>query len=117
MTNGNGEADDRARIRDDALSVLRDALEWSLTPAEWSGVAAILSRLGADAGALDLAEPGQRKAVEDATVWLELAGPRRIEAVDHATESVPPDVHERLNMLIEELSRSGEEGGIPGGKQ
>jgi hypothetical protein len=113
MTNGNGEADGEAQIRDDALSVLRDALEWCLIPAEWSGVAAILRGLDAD----DLSEPGQLKALQDATVALEFAGPRRIEVVDSAAESVPPDIRERLNVLIDELSRAGGEDGKPGGKR
>ncbi len=117
MTDGNGEADNRAQVRDDALSALRDAREWILTREEWSGIAAILSSLGQEAGHLDLAEPRWRAAVEDATVQLELAGPRRIEAVDRAAEPAPPDVRERLNKLIEELSKNGEEVAKAGGKR
>jgi len=76
MTNGNGEASeaaDRARLRDDALSLLREALDWFLTPAEWVDVAAILHGLDLEAGGLDLAEPARRQALEDAVVQLELA--------------------------------------------
>ena len=113
MTNRNGDADDGARIRDEALSVMRDALEWSLTPAQWSGFAAMLSGMETDR----LAEPEQRKALEDVTVQLELAGPPRIEAVDSAAEPAPPVVRERLNVLIDELSKPGEEDSRPGGRR
>jgi hypothetical protein len=121
MTDGNDEADDLARARDDALRALRDAREWVLTQAEWSGIAAILNGLGLglgrETGRLDLAEPKWRAAVEDATVRLELAEPRRIEAVDRAAEPAPPEVRERINTLIEALSATGEEDGKPGGNR
>jgi hypothetical protein len=112
------EAGERTRTRDEALSVLRDALEWFLTPAEWAGVAATLDGLGADeGGGLDLADPVRRKALKDATIQLELAGPLRIEAVDRAAEPVPPSVRERLSVLIGRLSTPEDQGGQPGARQ
>jgi hypothetical protein len=121
VTNEKGkisEADEQARIRDDALDALRDALEWCLTPAEWASVAGILMTMDSGAGGgLDLGDPRQRKALAEATVQLELAGPRRIEEVDRPAELAPPDVRERLNVLIEELSRPGGKEGTPGGKR
>lgn len=113
MTDRNGGADDLARIRDDALSVLRDAREWFLTAQEWSDMAAALSGLNVD----DLAAPERRKALEDATVWLELAGPQRIQSVNSAAEPAPPDVRERLNVLIDGLSQMAEEDSGSGGRQ
>jgi hypothetical protein len=118
VTDETGEAGEWARTRDEALSVLRDALEWCLTPVEWAGVAAILDGLGAaEGGGLGIADPVQRKDLEDATIQLELAGPLRIETVDRAAEPTPPIVRERLNVLIDQLSRPGEQGGQPGAKQ
>ena len=121
VTNETGRVskdDDQARIRDDALGALRDALEWCLTPAEWAAVAGILMTMDSAAGGrLDLNDPGQRKALEDVTVQLELAGPRRIDVVDRAAQAAPPDVRERLNVLIEELSGSAGKDGTPGGQR
>jgi hypothetical protein len=111
------KAGEQARIFDDALSVLRDTLEWCLTPAGWAGIAAILDDLLGGSGVLDLTDPDRRQAVEDVTIRLELAGPLRIEAVDRAAEPVPPDIRERLNVLIDKLSASDGKGGTPGDKR
>jgi hypothetical protein len=115
---GSGE---RPRIREDALDVLRDAREWCLSPARWADIATILDGLAARmGGGLDLTDPERLKALNDATIRLERAGPLRIEAIDRAAKSAPPDVLERLNILIHKLSESsGAQGndGTPGGER
>jgi hypothetical protein len=107
---------ERAQIRDDALNVLQDALEWCLTPAGWAHIAAILDGLAAGTGSgLDLGDPERRKVLKDATMRLELAGPLRIETVDSAAKPAPPEVRERLNILIDYLSGADGRDGTPGG--
>jgi hypothetical protein len=95
--------DQLAVIRDTALSVLQDVLEWdNLTPARWDDVARILDRLGTG---LDLTDPDQLAALSEATIALELAAPIRIITIETAGAPVPDRVRERANRLIHELTR------------
>jgi CATRA-Associated Small Protein len=94
--------DQSAQIRDEALSVLRDVLEWSLTPARWEDVAGTLDGLGTG---LDLADPGQLGALAEATIALELAGPVRITKIDKSAVPAPEGVRDRVNQLIHELTQ------------
>jgi hypothetical protein len=75
---GNGKADDWALARGKALSVLQDALDWDLAPAQRSRVAAVLSRLAE----VDPTEPEGRKAFEDAMAELELRTGALIDVLD-----------------------------------
>jgi hypothetical protein len=88
------------QVRSDAVSVLRDVLRWSLTPARWADIGGILDRLGTG---LDLADPGQRTGLDKATVALELAGPDLLTAIVAETGPAPDDVRDRVNELIHEL--------------
>lgn len=100
--------DQSAVIRDTALSVLRDVLEWdSLTPAGWDDVAGILDRLGTG---LDLTDPDQLAALREACIALELAEPTRITPISTAASPAPDRVRERANRLIHELTGFDETG-------
>jgi hypothetical protein len=99
--------DQQDRIRDDALSVLRDVREWCLPPARWAEVADVVDGLGTS---LDLADPEQLAALNEATITLELAGPLRITKIDKSAVPAPDRVRERVNQLIHELAAPGEEG-------
>lgn len=84
-----------AELREDALDVLRDALDWRMTEARWGVVAEAVRRMAVtvrsgDAGAF-------REAVYD----LELAGPVRATGVgDTPTMPAPEPVLEEVNELI-----------------
>jgi hypothetical protein len=99
-----------AQIRDDALDVLADVLEWSLAPARWAEVEAALATL---VDRPDLADPDQAAALSDATIRLELAGPARISRIDTSAVPVPAEVRERVNHLVHELTRPGQAGNSP----
>jgi hypothetical protein len=95
------------QVRSDAVSVLRDVLRWRLTPDRWGGISAILENLGTG---LDLSNPGQLAALDEASVALELAAPVLITEIDKLTGPAPDSVRERVNLLIYELSpRAGQD--------
>ena len=103
--------DQSAQLRDEALSVLRDVLEWSLTPAGWEAVTGTLDSLGTG---LDLADPDQLAALNEATIALELAGPVRITRIDKSAVPAPDGVRDRVNQLIHELTRPERSDGADG---
>jgi hypothetical protein len=94
--------DELTQVRDDALDILRDMLDWSMTPASWAEAEAILDRLGS---APSLADPDELARLSDATIALELAAPPRITKIDKSAVPVPDQVRERVNQLIHELAR------------
>jgi hypothetical protein len=96
--------DRAAEIRDDALSVLRDVLEWSLAPVLWEDVGEVLDGLGER---LDLAAPEQVAALREATISLELAASARVTRVDKDAVPAPDRIRDRVNELIHELARPG----------
>ena len=100
-----------AQARDDALAVLRDVLEWSLTPAGWRDVEEAIG--GLESG-LDPAGPDQLFAFSQATVRLELAAPARITRIDRPAILAPDRIRERVNHLIHELERPAD-AGVPDG--
>lgn len=91
-------------IRDSALTVLRDATLWRLSPARWELLADLLDVAVAAHGA------GDSAGLDAATARLEAAGPVRITRIGAPLgEPAPPAVRERLNHLIHALSGSGED--------
>lgn len=90
-----------ALIRDDALNILRDILEWKLSKVRWETVAVLLDTMAADPADLD--------AVSAVTTKLEMAGPVRITRIGATpTEPPPPKVLERVNTLVDKLSRQSD---------
>jgi hypothetical protein len=88
-----------ARIRQDALEVLRALLRLELSAARWEGVGAILDAL--DAGL----ELGDIEMVTGATIRLGEVGPVRVTRIGGTSgEPPPPPVRERVNELISKLS-------------
>lgn len=84
-----------ARLREDALDVLRDAMEWRLTARRWITVADALARL--DAALL----AGDPDAVRERVYELELSGPVRATGIQEDPTVDPPEpVRPRLNALV-----------------
>jgi hypothetical protein len=90
------------QIREDALTIVRNALKWEVPPQRWTEIAAVLADLEAalDAGDLD--------AVAKATIQLELAAPVRITKIKAPVQPPPPPVRERLNVTVGRLSGKSE---------
>jgi hypothetical protein len=80
--------------RDDALTVLREALAWELPASGWAGVGDALSKLAAS------------RDLEADLGYLELAGPFRIatRVGDEPVTPIPAPVRERVNELIHSLT-------------
>src|SRR5215218_4313833 len=88
-------------LRQDALDVLADALEWQLQPARWRFVEEALNALKAARRAGDV------EAIRAAIYQLELAGPvRAIGVGDTPLVDAPKDVREEINELIHTLDGS-----------
>jgi hypothetical protein len=96
--------DDAARIRDDALDVLRDILGWEdvrgweLPPARWQEIAEILETVESAQASGDL------DALATAIKQLELLGPKRTPIGSTPTVPPPLPVRERVGRTIHELS-------------
>jgi len=101
--------DERATVSQDALSVLRDVLEWRLSDVRWEGIAGSVEALTAGLSTGDLA------AAREAVIQLELAGPVRITRIGaRPTEPAPPRVRERINQLVFQLSGGKTPVPVPG---
>jgi hypothetical protein len=91
--------EDLAEVRQDALSVLEDMLNWQLSAARWEGIAGSVEALAAY---LDL---GDLAAARETVILLELAGPVRTTRIGAVPPQPPPrPVRERINQLIHRLS-------------
>lgn len=93
-------------VRDSALTVLRDATLWRLSPARWELLAELLDAAAAACAA------GDGAALDAASAGLEAAGAERVTRIgtppgEPAREPAPPAVRERLNQLIHALSGPG----------
>lgn len=100
---GDGAAVLDRETRDDALDVLRDALQWRLADQRWAAIRAAVDALRAAVRAGDA--DGARSAVAE----LELLGPVRATPVGRAPTVPPPDpVREEINELVHTLDGSTE---------
>lgn len=91
-------AEREARVKADAIDVLRDVLGWELALPRWQEVERIVASIEA---ALTVADVD---AVRDATVDLKLLGPVRITRIGATPQlPVPDPVRERTNHLIHSL--------------
>ncbi|WP_214404711.1 CATRA system-associated protein [Pseudonocardia lacus] len=90
-------------LREDALELFADLLQWRLAPARWDQVA---SRLTAIETALaDNDVPALREAIAD----LELTGPVRATRIGHDSEDdAPQQTKDRVNNLQHKIGSSGD---------
>ncbi|MFC5824737.1 CATRA system-associated protein [Nonomuraea insulae] len=87
-------------IISDARAVLRDMLEWKLTPARWEQLSETIDI------AVTAEKSGDLEALQRVTIELELAGPVRVTRLGaRPTVAAPPRVRERVNLLVYELGR------------
>lgn len=96
---GRSTVDADSLAREDALDVLRDALEWQLTADRWKAVEQTVD-------ALDTAlVVGDTAAFREAVCYLERVGPIRATGFGQKPTVSAPDepVRERINELIHSL--------------
>lgn len=99
-----GHIGEEARV--DALDVLRDLVDWRLTPARWDEQVGPLVDAMADAWAT-----GDAVAFVKATADLELASPVRVIKIGSTEGAPPPDpVRERRNHLVHSLGETVQPG-------
>jgi hypothetical protein len=92
----------------EALSILREIIEWSLAPARWSEVARVVTALAAAVSADDGA------ALRDQVAMLELLGPVRV-AIQPGSLEAPASVPDSLLLEIREAIGLVTEFGFPAG--
>ncbi|WP_158854839.1 CATRA system-associated protein [Saccharothrix deserti] len=86
-------------IRDDALSLLREALAWRLIGDRWRAVDRALDGMAA------ALERGEADAFRRVLHDLELAGPTRVVPIEGASVLPAPEpVRERINQLVHTLA-------------
>ena len=97
-------------IRERAIDTLRAMRDWRLPPDDWAHVSAVLDTMQ---GRLDLAEPDQAAALEQATFALEVLGPERLGPIStnhNEARSATEGVNDRAGRIIHVLTTPPEEG-------
>jgi hypothetical protein len=84
-------------VRLEALAVLSDSLAWTMPPARWTRIAALVEALAAA-----LAK-GDAPAVESATIDLEQLSPRRIPKIGDKDEPIPKALRGTVVHLVHSL--------------
>jgi hypothetical protein len=84
-------------LRADALDVLRDALEWRMSSARWTAVAAGIEALSTAVRSGDVARS------QAAVYELELCGPVRASGFGDPPVPAPEPVREEINELVHTL--------------
>lgn len=104
-TYGSGVGDTEwSPARDEAIAVLRDALDWTMSPASWDQVRGTIEEIAA---AIAAASPD---ALWRTTGNLELRGPLRVATRlgDPPALPAPREIRERMVELIDALTSAGE---------
>lgn len=97
-------------IRERAIDTLRAMRDWKLTPDGWAHVSAVLDTMQ---GNLDLTEPDQAAALEQAAFALEVLGPERLGPIStnhNEAGSATDGVNDRAGRIMHVLTTPPEEG-------
>lgn len=97
MSNTLSDMDFPDGVREEALEVLIEALQWRLTEACWQSIDQSLIAMDT---ALMASDPA---ALAAATADVEIAGPVRITKIGDPQVEPPPPVRDRINRLVHSL--------------
>jgi hypothetical protein len=87
-------------VIDEAIDVLRDALKWVKTPAQWTTVDTIIDAMTDAVRRRDLV------ALRQATIDLEISGPTRLIPKDPPVDTGAKPALQRINHLIDDLDQA-----------